>query len=84
MTLFSKRNSKKTKKDIGENWKNENKKYLKSIEKFLDIASNIKDEELKNRMINNMLVCDRVLTDIAKDMFTQYYNDGYRDGKRIN
>lgn len=84
MILFSKRNNKNEKKYIGENWKNKNKKYLKSMEKFLDIASNIKDEDLKNRMINNMLVCDRVLTDIAKDMFAKYYNDGYRDGKRIN
>lgn len=84
MIMFSKQKNKRIKDDIGENWKNKNKKYLKTIESFLDIASNIKDEELKNRMINNMLMCDKVLTDIAKDMFVECYNDGYRAGKRIN
>lgn len=84
MKLFFKRNYRKLIDETGENWKNENKRYLRAVEKFLDRASNIKDEELRNSMISNMLVCDEILTDIAKDMFAECYKNGYKDGKRIN
>ena len=47
MMIFTKRTNKRLEKNVGENWKNKNKEYLKSIEKFLDLASNIKDEDLK-------------------------------------
>lgn len=84
MKLFFKRNYNNLIADTGENWKVRNKKYLNAIEKFLDRASNIKDEELRNSMINNMLLCDKILTSTAKDMFVEYYKSGYKDGKRIN
>lgn len=84
MKLFLKRNYRKLIEKTGENWKNENKNYLSAIEKFLDRASNIKDEELRNSMINNMLLCDKVLTELAKDMFAECYKNGYKDGQRIN
>jgi len=84
MIIFSRKKNKRIKNNIGENWKNKNKKYIKSLESFLDIASNIKDEELKNRMINNMLNCDKILTELATDMFVECYNNGFKDAKRIN
>ena len=84
MMIFTKRTNKRLEKNVGENWKNKNKEYLKSIEKFLDLASNIKDEDLKNRMINNMLICDKILTQMANEMFVEQYNNGFRDGRRIN
>ena len=80
MELFFK--NKKRSNNYEENWKNKNKKYLTAIQQFLDRASNIKDEELRNSMINNMLLCDEILTNIAKDMFMEYYENGYKDGKR--
>ena len=80
MKLFFK--NKKKSNNYEENWKNKNKKYLNAIQQFLDRASNIKDEELRNSMINNMLLCDEILTNIAKDMFMEYYENGYKDGKR--
>lgn len=48
------------------NWKNSNQKYLKELQKFLDIAENIKDEELKKQLIYQMLKCDEQLTKIAE------------------
>lgn len=84
MKLFFKKNNKKILNETEENWKNKNKKYLDAIQKFLDRASNIKDEELRNSMINNMLLCDEVLTNIAQEMFIQCYQNGYKDGKGIN
>lgn len=46
-------------------WKEENKKYLNAVQKFLDKADNIKEEKLKNEIINQMLKCDKILTDLA-------------------
>ena len=82
MKLLLRKNNKKLLNECEENWKNKNKKYLNAIQKFLDRASNIKDEELRNSMINNMLLCDEILTDIAKDMFLEYYRNGYKDGRK--
>ena len=80
MKLFFK--SKNKSNEVEENWKNKNKKYLEAIQKFLDRASNIKDEELRNSMINNMLLCDEILTNLAIDMFGKSYKNGFRDGKK--
>lgn len=46
-------------------WKNQNKKYLKALEKFLDKAENIKDRKLRDEIIGAALKCDKILTDIA-------------------
>ena len=45
-------------------WKTNNKKYLCSIQKFLDKASNIENPDLRNEIIYQMLECDKILTDL--------------------
>ena len=58
------------KKSIKENrWKIDNKKYLFELQKFLDLADNIEDEELRKIIISQMLKCDKCLTEIAEDEF---------------
>ena len=52
-----------------EKWKNDNKKYLFEVQKFLDLTDNIQDEKLRKRIINQMLKCDKCLTNIAEDIF---------------
>lgn len=52
-----------------EKWKNDNKKYLFEVQKFLDLTDNIQDEKLRKRIINQMLKCDKCLTNIAEDVF---------------
>lgn len=52
-----------------ENWKYTNDKYLFELQKFLDIAENIEDEYLQNIIIEQMIKCDRSLTNIAEEMF---------------
>ncbi len=47
-------------------WKEKNKKYLHYLQKFLDATERIKDEELKNHIIVQMLKCDLALTEIAE------------------
>ncbi len=49
------------------NWKERNKEYLKEIQKFLDKADNISDENLKQDIIYQMLRCDSVLTKLAQE-----------------
>ena len=49
------------------NWKERNKAYLKEIQKFLDKADNISDENLKQDIIYQMLRCDSVLTKLAQE-----------------
>lgn len=55
-------------KKIHENmWKTNNKQYLFELQKFLDLADNIKDEKLKKNIISQMLKCDKYLTKIAEE-----------------
>lgn len=53
-------------------WKNKNSQYLFELQKFLDLADNIEDENLKKLIINQMLKCDRCVTDIAEKMFFNF------------
>ena len=50
-------------------WKNENKEYLFEFQKFLDLADNIKDENLRKLIINQMIKCDKCITNIAEEIF---------------
>lgn len=62
-------------------WKNKNEEYLKELQKLLDIIENVKDEELKNRIISQFLKCDNILTELAEDLFNIYYLKGKRDNE---
>ena len=62
-----------------ENWKSQNKKYLFELEKFLDRADSIKDEELKKEIIIQMLKVDNELTIFAEEMFQKMYERGIQD-----
>lgn len=42
--------------------KEKDKKYLFELQKFLDTASNIEKEDLRTRVIMQMLKCDDILT----------------------
>ena len=50
-------------------WKIDNKKYIFELQKFLDLADNIEDEELRKIIISQMLKCDKCLTEIAEEEF---------------
>lgn len=50
-------------------WKNKNSQYLFELQKFLDLADNIEDENLRKLIISQMLKCDRCITNIAEKMF---------------
>jgi hypothetical protein len=55
-------------KKIHENmWKTNNKQYLFELQKFFDLADNIKDEKLRKNIISQMLKCDKYLTKIAEE-----------------
>lgn len=55
-------------KKIHENmWKTNNKQYLFELQKFLDLADNIKDEKLRKNIISQMLKCDKCLTKIVEE-----------------
>ncbi len=41
--------------------KNNNKEYLKELQKFLDLADNIKDDHLKKEIIYQMLKLEKLL-----------------------
>lgn len=57
------------------NWKNLNKEYLFELQKFLDLADNIENEKLRQEIINQMLKCDKCLTNIAEKILKQYLNN---------
>ena len=67
------------KKELEKNkWKNE--QYLFELQKFLDLADNIKDEQLRKAIISQMLKCDKYgisvkcLTNIAEEIFNKRHN----------
>ncbi len=49
------------------NWKYENKQYLKELTRFMDLTEQIKDEELREEIIIQMLRCDMELTKFAEE-----------------
>ena len=53
------------------NWKNKNEQYLFELQKFMDLADNIEDESLKKLIINQMLKCDKCITNLAEEIFKQ-------------
>lgn len=65
-------------------WKEENKRYLLEMQKFLDRADNIEDEKLKESIIYQMLRCDKILTEISEEMFKECYEQGKRETLKNN
>ena len=61
-----KKNSNNITMEKESNWKTENKDYLNELQKFLDKADNIENEELKKEIIIQMLKCDKELTKAAE------------------
>lgn len=63
-------------------WKEKNNKYLKELQNFFDKAENINDENLKRKIVGQMLKCDEVLTQIAENKFQEFYQLGYKEAKK--
>lgn len=61
-SFFIKENTLKTNRD----WKQKNKAYLRQMQKFLDVADNIENEDLRKAVISEMLKCDMILTQLAE------------------
>ena len=55
-------------------WKNKNSQYLFELQKFLDLADNIKDSELRKLIIYQMIKCDKCITNIAKEKIRAFIN----------
>lgn len=65
-------------------WKEKNKQYLKELQIFFDRVDNIKDKELRKSVLNQMLICDEILTKIAEEKFNDFYIEGYKKAKMDN
>lgn len=57
------------KSNYNRDWKEKNERYLLELQKFLDKAENIRDNELKQSIIIQMLKCDNILTELAEEVF---------------
>ena len=57
--------------EIDSKWKNENQDYVNALQKFLDKAENIENEELRREIIIQMLKCDDILTKLAEKIFDE-------------
>ena len=51
------------------NWKNKNEQYLFELQKFMDLADNIENENLRKLIIAQMLKCDKCVTNLAEKIF---------------
>lgn len=69
-------------KEIDRKWKEGNKQYLIELQRFLDRVDNIEDCELRRSVTNQMMICDKVLTEIAEDRFLHFYDEGYKSAKK--
>ena len=83
MRIICKKNekSKDSIQKIDRRWKDENKLYLRELQRFLDRVDSIEDCELRRSVTNQMMICDKVLTEIAEDMFMSFYDEGYKRAK---
>ena len=63
-------------------WKNKNEEYLRELQKMLDIIDNVKDENLKSRIIAQCLKCDNILTEISEELFYLYYIKGMEEVRK--
>ena len=68
--------------DNKSNWKKKSQKYLLELECFLDKAQSIKDDNLRNEIIIQMLKCDNELTLLAEEIFKEEYSKGFLEGKK--
>ena len=57
----------KNTREDNHNWKFENKQYLNELTRFMDLTEQIKDKELKEKIIAQMLRCDMELTKFAEE-----------------
>lgn len=77
--------NKKTKENNEQNidrkWKESNKLYLRELQRFLDRVDSIEDYELRRSVTNQMMICDKVLTEIAESKFMDFFDEGYRSAK---
>lgn len=55
--------------------KKTNEEYIREMEKFLDTASNIEDEDLQERVIFQMLKCDKILTEMTEKLCKKYHTN---------
>ena len=62
------------KKMYSKEWKEQDKEYIKSLERYLDVTDNISDEKLRLDVIYKMLKCDAILTQIAESYINKYKN----------
>ncbi len=56
---------------ILEKRKKEDKKYLFELQKFLDIVSNVKDDELKERIVYQMTKCNERLGELIEEIINK-------------
>lgn len=47
-------------------WKNKNEQYLFELQKFMDLADNIEDKNMRDLIISQMLKCDKCVTALAE------------------
>lgn len=50
-------------------WKNKNTQYLFELQKFLDLTDNIKEKELRELIVCQMIKCDNCITRLAEEIF---------------
>ena len=52
-------------------WKTKDKRYLKELQKIFCIVVNVKDEELKNRILIQFIRCDELITKLAMEQISK-------------
>lgn len=49
-------------------WKNRNEMYLFELQKFMDLADNIENENLKRQIINQVIRLDKCITEVSEEL----------------
>ena len=66
-------------------WKEKNKGYLRQLQRFLDAADNIEEEDLRMTVISEMLKCDNILTQLAERRMALTLKEALKENeKQIN
>ena len=57
-----------------ENYKNNNKEYLKQLQILLDLVDNIQDENLRKTIVYQILKCEKELMQIKEEYLKEKKN----------
>lgn len=70
--MIFRRKKKNDNSNNNRDWKEKNQKYLNQLQKFFDAVDKVENIEIRKGIINEVLRCDMLLTELAQKEINRY------------